>query len=540
MLRGGARDFPPPKFALAGAMPRRGPPPAAPAPNEGAQHQPHRIFHGQNYWGGGITTDADAAFANALRTQGFALLAMGSDYMQQMQVAGERRFALQPETKLGLARTSEDGYVRCPHKELFHFGPDSDALHSNRHVRTAPAAFRDEAMCTGRGILKLINRKVLKQTFAVLPAEDEKEALSAWYGPESAWPRGGGTCSVDASVITHFLYSSSNPQPLHSAAHVDKGLLTLCYNPLDIEICVDGEWIIPSAQNVYPDGVILVMVGYTLERASAGVFRAALHRVRNRGRRQALVAKIRAAPRLVINPRIITTSLLAVQGSTDSFTVGDLQSLFEEAHESVNASVEAGHLAGATLQTQQPTHGVLSLTTELLLMIVGQLKARELASLRRVCCFLDELASLEQLWVPMAERTHIDWNLALDRIDTASPSIGRWQEPGTAMPAALLLEQARPQLHAIVCAEAFDHVMFGNSFVAVKVVTQDGNEVHFKTKMNTPMQKLMHAFCTRQGVSTNSVRFLFDGNRLNETQTPLRLGFENNEIIDVMVEQQGD
>ena len=59
-------------------------------------------------------------------------------------------------------------------------------------------------------------------------------------------------------------------------------------------------------------------------------------------------------------------------------------------------------------------------------------------------------------------------------------------------------------------------------------------------KMNTPMQKLMHGFCTRLGISTNAVRFLFDGNRINETQTPLRLGFENNEIIDVMVEQQGD
>ena len=182
-------------------MPRRGPPPAAPAPNEGAQHQPHRIFHGQRgYWGGGITTDADAAFANALRTQGFALLAMGNDYMQQMQVAGERRFALQPETKLGLARTSEDGYVRCPHKELFHFGPDSDALHSNRHVRTAPAAFRDDAMRTGQGILKLINRKVLKQTFPALPAEDEKEALSAWYGPESKWPR---RVAAALAVLTH-------------------------------------------------------------------------------------------------------------------------------------------------------------------------------------------------------------------------------------------------------------------------------------------------------------------------------------------------
>ena len=60
----------------------------------------------------------------------------------------------------------------------------------------------------------------------------------------------------------------------------------------------------------------------------------------------------------------------------------------------------------------------------------------------------------------------------------------------------------------------------GGEHINLKVVTQDGNEIYFKCKQTTPLQKLMHAFCNRQGVSTNSVRFLFDGNRINETQTP--------------------
>ena len=60
----------------------------------------------------------------------------------------------------------------------------------------------------------------------------------------------------------------------------------------------------------------------------------------------------------------------------------------------------------------------------------------------------------------------------------------------------------------------------GGEHIYLKVVTQDGNEIYFKCKQTTPLQKLMHAFCNRQGVSTNSVRFLFDGNRINETQTP--------------------
>ena len=58
----------------------------------------------------------------------------------------------------------------------------------------------------------------------------------------------------------------------------------------------------------------------------------------------------------------------------------------------------------------------------------------------------------------------------------------------------------------------------GGEHINLKVVT--GNEISFKCKQTTPLKKLMDAFCNRQGVSSNSVRFLFDGNRINETQTP--------------------
>jgi hypothetical protein len=56
--------------------------------------------------------------------------------------------------------------------------------------------------------------------------------------------------------------------------------------------------------------------------------------------------------------------------------------------------------------------------------------------------------------------------------------------------------------------------------INLKVVTQDGNEIFFKCKMTTPLNKLMNAFCTRQGIAMNSVRFLFDGQRLTPNTTP--------------------
>lgn len=51
-------------------------------------------------------------------------------------------------------------------------------------------------------------------------------------------------------------------------------------------------------------------------------------------------------------------------------------------------------------------------------------------------------------------------------------------------------------------------------------VTDNNNEVFFKIKRTTQLKKLMDAFCERQGKSPASVRFLFDGQRVNSTDNP--------------------
>ena len=76
--------------------------------------------------------------------------------------------------------------------------------------------------------------------------------------------------------------------------------------------------------------------------------------------------------------------------------------------------------------------------------------------------------------------------------------------------------------------------------INLRVVSQDGNETFFKMKRMTQIGKLMNAWCQRQGVNLNAVRFLFDGERLRESQTPESLEMEDGDVIDVMVEQVGD
>jgi hypothetical protein len=51
-------------------------------------------------------------------------------------------------------------------------------------------------------------------------------------------------------------------------------------------------------------------------------------------------------------------------------------------------------------------------------------------------------------------------------------------------------------------------------------VTDNNNEVFFKIKRSTQLKKLMDAFCERQGKAPNSVRFLFDGSRVQATDSP--------------------
>ncbi|EPE03218.1 ubiquitin-like modifier [Ophiostoma piceae UAMH 11346] len=70
-------------------------------------------------------------------------------------------------------------------------------------------------------------------------------------------------------------------------------------------------------------------------------------------------------------------------------------------------------------------------------------------------------------------------------------------------------------------------------------VTDNNNEVFFKIKRTTKLEKLMSAFCERQGKTLNSVRFLFDGQRVQPTDTPDSLEMQDSDTLEVHQEQLG-
>ncbi|KAK0184367.1 ubiquitin-like protein [Armillaria novae-zelandiae] len=78
-----------------------------------------------------------------------------------------------------------------------------------------------------------------------------------------------------------------------------------------------------------------------------------------------------------------------------------------------------------------------------------------------------------------------------------------------------------------------------NAPINVKVVTSSGEEVFFKIKRSTKLSKLQGAYASKVGKDVATIRFLYDGNRIQEDDTPQSLDMEDNDTIDVMVEQVG-
>ena len=80
----------------------------------------------------------------------------------------------------------------------------------------------------------------------------------------------------------------------------------------------------------------------------------------------------------------------------------------------------------------------------------------------------------------------------------------------------------------------------GEGSLNIRIRDQTGEETFFKVKKTTKLDKVFNAYSTRKGVAATSLRFLFDGSRVNSTQTPESLEMEDGDVIDVMMEQAGD
>lgn len=57
---------------------------------------------------------------------------------------------------------------------------------------------------------------------------------------------------------------------------------------------------------------------------------------------------------------------------------------------------------------------------------------------------------------------------------------------------------------------------------------------YFKVKKSTKLEKVFNAYSTRKGVAPQSLRFLFDGQRVGGHQTPQDLDMDDGDQLDCM------
>jgi small ubiquitin-related modifier len=75
----------------------------------------------------------------------------------------------------------------------------------------------------------------------------------------------------------------------------------------------------------------------------------------------------------------------------------------------------------------------------------------------------------------------------------------------------------------------------------INILVKDWNDhiVYFKMKPSTSLGKLMNAFCEREGLDRSNVRFLWEGSRISDADTPDELDIKDLNTIDVYPEQVG-
>lgn len=79
-----------------------------------------------------------------------------------------------------------------------------------------------------------------------------------------------------------------------------------------------------------------------------------------------------------------------------------------------------------------------------------------------------------------------------------------------------------------------------DDYIRLRVITSDmTNEVHFRVKAATSLGRLKRSYCGRLGFQADELRFVFDGHRITDDDTPKSLNMVNDDVIEIYQERTG-
>jgi len=85
-----------------------------------------------------------------------------------------------------------------------------------------------------------------------------------------------------------------------------------------------------------------------------------------------------------------------------------------------------------------------------------------------------------------------------------------------------------------------DKASSSDEYIRLRVITSDmTNEVHFRVKAATSLVRLKRSYCSKLGHQVDELRFVFDGHRITDDDTPKKLGMINDDVIEIYQERTG-
>jgi len=79
-----------------------------------------------------------------------------------------------------------------------------------------------------------------------------------------------------------------------------------------------------------------------------------------------------------------------------------------------------------------------------------------------------------------------------------------------------------------------------DQYIRIRVITSDNaNEVHFRLKQEVPMARMKRAYALKVGHSADELRYVFDGHRITDFDTPKSLGMVNDDVVEIYQERSG-
>ena len=300
--------------------------------------------------------------------------------------------------------------------------------------------------------------------------------------------------------------------------HTDMGLLTMidARDP-GLELRTPFGW-----QSLVCQRGLVVLAGATLEAATGGAVRAALHRVVPQDTPRCLVVlRVRGSP----------GALLPV---APGGTIAAFEARFRATHGSINAPPRGPAIVVVDLETGEEG---------LVLAAHASQQARRAASIAEevlavpalAALIVEALAGVDESGVALARAEMVCCALR----DSVAPVWARrcaelHRREQLELPAAL-----SPAGHATQWKRLYRHSSVPRLNVKVQDLV-DETEIHFKVTSRVCLNKVFDAYSTKKSLSRNAHRFLYDGASIADWKTPLCLELEDGDTINAVVEQMGD